>query len=147
MLGIVIATHGTLAEGLKDAAAVIIGRTSNVVTVSLKQTDDIQLFGKKIKKKIAEVNQESGVIILTDIVSASPYNQSVATISQLDRKHQEMIYVIGGVNLPMVLETMNHQLLETSAEQAVPAILSCGSDGVQSWHVTMIDEKNEEDDF
>ena len=77
MLGIVIATHGKLSDGLKDAAEVIIGETNNIVTVNLNAGDDVQALGGKIENAINEVNQDAGVIVLTDLVSASPYNQAV----------------------------------------------------------------------
>lgn len=147
MLGIVIATHGTLSEGSKDAATVIIGATNNTATVRLNQADDVQLLGEKIGKAIHEVNQENGVIVLTDLVSASPYNQSVLAVSQLEPALQEQVYVIGGVNLPMLLETINHQLIETPLEQVAPAILAQGEDSLQAWHTSMTEENDEEDDF
>ena len=42
MLGIVIATHGNLSDGLKDAAEVIVGTTNNIATVNLNPGDDLQ---------------------------------------------------------------------------------------------------------
>ena len=132
---------------LKDAATVIIGATNNTATVRLNQADDVQLLGEKIGKAIHEVNQENGVIVLTDLVSASPYNQSVLAVSQLEPALQEQVYVIGGVNLPMLLETINHQLIETPLEQVAPAILAQGEDSLQAWHTSMTEENDEEDDF
>ncbi len=42
MLGIVIATHGALSDGAKDAATVIMGATENIETVNLNSGDDVQ---------------------------------------------------------------------------------------------------------
>ncbi len=47
MLGIVLATHGTLSDGLKDAATVIMGAVENIATVNLYQGDDVQALGEK----------------------------------------------------------------------------------------------------
>ncbi|WP_396162942.1 PTS sugar transporter subunit IIA, partial [Carnobacterium sp.] len=55
MLGIVIATHGKLSDGLKDSAEVIMGETNNIATVNLNPGDDVQELGTKIKIAIHEV--------------------------------------------------------------------------------------------
>ncbi|MBU5364246.1 PTS fructose transporter subunit IIA [Enterococcus devriesei] len=148
MLGIVIATHGKLSDGLKDAAEVIIGETNNIVTVNLNAGDDVQALGGKIETAINEVNQDAGVIVLTDLVSASPYNQAVLITNGLDSEVQEKVYVIGGVNLPMLLETINHQILSTPVEEIAEAVVAQGTDSLSSWHISEVAEgEDDEDDF
>lgn len=148
MLGIVIATHGKLSDGLKDAAEVIIGETNNIVTVNLNAGDDVQALGGKIENAINEVNQDAGVIVLTDLVSASPYNQAVLITNGLDSEVQEKVYVIGGVNLPMLLETINHQILSTPVEEIAEAVVAQGTDSLSSWHISEVAEsEDDEDDF
>ncbi|MBX8938200.1 PTS sugar transporter subunit IIA [Enterococcus gilvus] len=147
MLGIVIATHGKLSDGLKDAAEVIVGVTNNIATVNLNSGDDVQELGKKIEAAVKEVDQKAGVIILTDLVSASPYNQSLLITNGLDPELQANVYVIGGVNLPMLLETINHQILSTPVEEAAPAIMAQGADSLDIWHASAIEEDDDEDDF
>ena len=116
MLGIVIATHGTLSNGMKDAAEVIMGNTENMVIVNLNAGDDVEQLGKKINNAILEVNQDDGVMVLVDLVSASPYNQSVLVTNQLEQELKDKVYIVGGVNLPMLLEVINHQILGTEIE-------------------------------
>ncbi len=70
------------------------------------------------------------MLILVDLLSASPYNQSVLTINQLEKELQEEVYVIGGTNLPMVLEAINHQLLQTPIASAAQAVIDQGEDSV-----------------
>ncbi|MDT2753955.1 PTS sugar transporter subunit IIA [Enterococcus pseudoavium] len=147
MLGIVIATHGKLSDGLKDAAEVIVGTTNNIATVNLNPGDDVQALGSKIETAVKEVDQNEGVIVLTDLVSASPYNQSVLITNGLEPELQANVYVIGGVNLPMLLETINHQLLSTPVEEIAPAVLAQGADSLDVWHISAMDEDDDEDDF
>lgn len=147
MLGIVIATHGNLSDGLKDAAEVIVGTTNNIATVNLNPGDDLQELGKQIEDAVKEVHQENGVIVLTDLVSASPYNQSVLITNGLEPTLQEKVYIIGGVNLPMLLETINHQILSTPVEEAAPAVMKQGSDSLAIWHISEIEDEEDEDDF
>lgn len=147
MLGIVIATHGTLSDGLKDSAEVIMGETNNIATVNLNSGEDVQKLGAKIKASIHDVNKGEGVIVLVDLVSASPYNQSVIVTNDLEKELQESVYVIGGVNLPMLLETINHQILSTPVEKIAEAVIQQGTDSLNGWHISMISDDQDEDDF
>ncbi|MGG5342011.1 PTS sugar transporter subunit IIA [Enterococcus sp. AZ192] len=146
MLGIVIATHGALSTGLKDAAEVIMGATENIATVSLNQGEDIQKLGEKIKQAIQLVDQGNGVVVFVDLVSASPYNQALLTIRELEKEMQEKVYIVSGANLPMLLETINHQLLETPIEQIPETVIAQGENGLGIWHVSMIETKADDDD-
>ena len=147
MLGIVIATHGSLSNGLKDSAEVIFGPTNNITTANLNLGDDVQALGATIKEAILEVNQGDGVIVLVDLVSASPYNQSVLVTNSLEKPLQDSVYVIGGVNLPMLLEGINHQLIGTPVKEAAEAVIAQGKNSISDWHVSMIaDEDDDADD-
>ncbi|MGX2945528.1 PTS sugar transporter subunit IIA [Enterococcus alishanensis] len=148
MLGIVIATHGKLSDGLKDSAEVIIGATDNIATVNLNHGEDIQQLGAKISEATQKVDQGDGIIILTDVISASPYNQSLMVVSQMNEDVQTNTYVIGGVNLPMLLETINHQILSTPVNKAAKAIVDQGAVSMSLWHASMVaDDEDEEDEF
>jgi PTS system mannose-specific IIA component len=151
MLGIVIATHGQLSDGLKDSAEVIIGAVNNIATVNLNQGDDIQELGQKIKQAIESVNKGAGVVVLTDLVSASPYNQSLLIVNGLEEAAKASTFVVGGVNLPMLLETINHQLIGPHAdEQMAQSILDQGMSSISVWQASAVEaseEEDEEDDF
>ena len=146
MLGIVIATHGSLSNGLKDSAEVIFGPTNNITTANLNLGDDVQALGATIKESIHEVNQGDGVIVLVDLVSASPYNQSVLVTNSLEKPLQDSVYVIGGVNLPMLLEGINHQLIGTPVEEAAEAVIAQGKSSISDWHVSMIEDEDDDED-
>ena len=150
MLGIVIATHGTLSNGIKDAAEVIMGNTENIITVNLNAGDDVEKLGKKINNAILEVNQGDGVVVLVDLVSASPYNQSVLVTNQLERELKDKVYIIGGVNLPMLLEIINHQILGTQIEIVAKSAAEKAKECISSWHCPIDVDANaadEDDDF
>ncbi len=137
MLGIVIATHGTLSDGIKDAAEVIMGNTENIVTVNLNAGDDVEKLGKKINSSILEVNQGDGVLVLVDLVSASPYNQSVLVTNKLEQELKDKVYIIGGVNLPMLLEIINHQILGTQIEIVAKSAAEQAKDCISLWMIMM----------
>lgn len=149
MIGIVIATHGSLSDGFKDAAGVVIGSTDHLETVNLNLGDAVEELGAKISDAIHKVDNAAGVIVLTDLLSASPYNQTVLATSKLEEHLQKQVHLVSGVNFPMVLEAVNHQLLGTDIEEAVQAVVEQGKQGIASWNISSatIEEDEDEDDF
>ncbi len=150
MLGIVIATHGKLSDGFKDAAEVVVGETNNVATVNLHAGDSVDALGTSIAEAIKKVDDGDGVIVLADLLSASPYNQSVIAINGLDAELQQRVHIVSGVSFPMLLEAINHQFIGTDIEQAVELVLEQGKNGIASWSITELEadsDEDEEDDF
>lgn len=147
MIGIVIATHGKLSDGFKDAAEVVVGQTENITTVNLNPGDSVDLLGEQIATAIGEVNQGDGVIVLTDLLSASPYNQSVLAINGLSAELASQVYVVSGVNFPMLLEAINAQLIGTEIVTAVDLIMTQGKNGIASWQINDSGSDEEEEDF
>ncbi|MGD0575737.1 MAG: PTS sugar transporter subunit IIA [Anaerolineales bacterium] len=99
MVGIVLVSHGSMAEGMMDAARMIVGSMESVVSVSLKESDAAEDLMARIETALLEVDQGDGVLILVDAFGASPFNASARVAMQ--RKNVE---VITGMNLPMLLE-------------------------------------------
>lgn len=145
MLGIVIATHGRLAEGFKDAADTVLGGTQNVEAVGLYPGQDITEFYKQVEEKIKQVNKGSGVIVFTDLVSASPYTQAQRAISLLEDKSN--IAVIGNTSFPMLVEALNAQIIESSFEDALNDVLNVANLTVEAWTYEEPEASDDDDDF
>ena len=116
---ILIVTHGELAAGFKDAAEVIFGEVKGITTIGLHSGESVEAFGEKIYKTLASYGENESVLIFADLLSASPYNQSVLSVNKLAENRAENIRLIAGVNLPMVLEGINQQLLKSDLEDVV----------------------------
>lgn len=148
MFEIIIATHGSLSDGLKDAAKVIIGAVDNVHTLNLNPGDDVNKINEEIIKYIDGFGRETGVLILTDIANASPYNQALLAINQLENDYQKNKYVISGVNLSVLIQAISDQLSEIKVEESISTIYREGVDALTIWSMNYLsDEFEEEDDF
>jgi len=147
MLGIVLAAHGHLSEGFKSAAQVIFGVTDNMECVNLDLGDDVEALGSKIGVAVDEVDQGDGVIVMTDLLNASPYNQSLLITNKMDEARQQNVYVLSGLNMPMVLETINHQIIGTPFHEIPDLVSYQGKDGVNVWHSSPMDLSEEDMDF
>jgi PTS system mannose-specific IIA component len=98
MIGLVLVTHGRLAEELRAAMEHVVGRQRHVATVCIGPDDDIEQRRADVARCIEEVDAGDGVVLLTDMFGGTPSNLA---ISQMDRKGVE---VIAGVNLPMLVK-------------------------------------------
>ncbi|RPA63694.1 PTS fructose transporter subunit IIA [Aerococcus agrisoli] len=146
MLGIVIATHGTMSDGIKDAVNTIIGFADYIKTVNLLTGNPVDELGDLVKENIEAADEGDGVIVFTDLISASPYNQSIIAISRLKELQQSNIYIIGGVNLPMVIEAVNHRFLATDIHETIESITNQGKDSIGIWHKSSVENSFEDDE-
>jgi PTS system mannose-specific IIA component len=101
MVGILIVTHGRLAQELLETTKIIVGKSiDHVVPISVGWNDDMADIQKIISTTIARVDQGDGVLILTDMFGGTPSNISLSFLS-------DKVEIITGVNLPMLIKIMN----------------------------------------
>ncbi len=144
---ILIVTHGELAAGFKDAAEVIFGEVKGITTIGLHSGESVEAFGEKIYETLAGYDENESVLIFADLLSASPYNQSVLSVNKLDEKRAENVRLIAGASLPMVLEGINQQLLGSDLEAAVNELKNYTISDDYVWKKSFVEEADEDDDF
>lgn len=144
---ILIVTHGELAAGFKDAAEVIFGEVKGITTIGLHSGESVEAFGEKIYETLAGYDENESVLIFADLLSASPYNQSVLSVNKLDAKRDENVRLIAGASLPMVLEGINQQLLGSDIEAAVNELKNYTISDDYVWKKSVVEESDDDDDF
>ena len=144
---ILIVTHGELAAGFKDAAEVIFGEVKGITTIGLHSGESVEAFGEKIYEALTGYDENESVLIFADLLSASPYNQSVLSVNKLDPKRAENVRLIAGASLPMVLEGINQQLLGSDLEAAVNELKNYTISDDYVWKKSVVEEADEDDDF
>lgn len=97
MIGLILVTHGRLAEHFVEAMEHVVGGQSAVATICIGPSDDMEQRRKEIADAIKAVDTGKGAIILTDLFGGTPSNLA---ISLLDAGRVE---VIAGINLPMLI--------------------------------------------
>ncbi|MEO1544781.1 MAG: PTS sugar transporter subunit IIA [Pseudomonadota bacterium] len=98
MIGLVIVTHGGLAQQFRQALEHVVGPQSNLETISIGPDDDANERRDDINRAIAQTDEGSGVVVLTDMFGGTPSNLA---ISVLDGRAVE---VIAGINLPILVK-------------------------------------------
>ncbi len=98
MIGMVLVTHGRLAEEFIAATEHVVGPQSAIRAVCIGPDDDMEQRRNEILAACDEVDTGDGVILLTDMFGGTPSNLA---ISILDKGNVE---VIAGMNLPMLIK-------------------------------------------
>jgi len=121
MIGIIIASHGKLAEEILKSAYMIMGPQENIVALGLEPESDPLELKDKIYKSATEIDTGCGVVILVDLLGGSPGNVSAYLA-------KEGYPVITGFNLPMLLELI--AMRHGDIEETVNHIIHTGKDGI-----------------
>ncbi len=119
MIGIVLVTHGNLADEFLLAMQHIVGHQSQIATACIGPNDDMNERREDILAKVQSVDSGEGVIVLTDMFGGTPSNLA---ISIMDRANIE---VIAGINLPMLVK-LNTLRKEKNLKEAVTGAKEAG---------------------
>jgi len=124
MFGILVVTHGVMANGIIDAMRMIFGQpedkdTGLIEPVVLKEGESPETLLSEINRKIGQMKAHGikGVLILTDLFGSTTTNAglNVMLTKKGTKKGQKNgVAIVTGVNLPMLLEL-------------IPALKSCKS--------------------
>ena len=122
MVGVVVATHGRLAEELVRTAEQVVGPLARIqsVGVSAAAPDGREL----VARAIDEMEQGQGVLVLTDLFGGSPTN---LCLSCLTSRHVE---IISGVNLPMLLKVSSLRKEGTTLEALAAAVTRSAQESI-----------------
>ncbi|MBC7233555.1 MAG: PTS sugar transporter subunit IIA [Chloroflexi bacterium] len=120
-----------MAEGMLDAARMIVGKQDGIVAVNLREEDSVESLMDRIAAAIEEVDHGDGVLILVDVFGASPFNASARLAVQRDQ-----IEVISGVSLPMLLE-LAVQREGQSLTKLVEVAREAGMSGIRTLSETL----------
>lgn len=97
MVGLVVATHGQLAEELLRTAAGIVGTLERCEGISIGAGSSMEDARNRLAEAIRRVDEGQGVLVLTDMFGGTPANLALTFLD-------ERIEVVTGVNLPMILK-------------------------------------------
>jgi len=97
MIGLILVTHGRLADQFVEAMEHVVGEQDAIVTVCIGPNDDMEQRRSEIANAIASVDTGDGVIVLTDLFGGTPSNLAISLLET------GRVEVIAGINLPMLI--------------------------------------------
>lgn len=126
MKGIVITSHGPMAQGILETSKLFFGEQQQLTARCLSAEDNPDDFVEVLKEAIAEVDTGDGVIVFCDMLFGSPCNCMARVVgTDLD---SDRIEVITGVNLAMILQIL---AVRESGDVSVEDLLNAGNDGIK----------------
>lgn len=124
MVGLVIATHGRLAEELVSTAEGIVGPMPAVAASHVAPSASAREIHDQILEAVKAVDQGDGVLILADLLGGSPCAQSLPLCVQ------RQVEVVTGVNLPMLLKANSLRLSVPSLPQLATELTQYGQKNI-----------------
>lgn len=122
---LLIATHSVFADGIKNAMELVTGEQNSVSTLCA-YTNDMTEVETPIKEIIDALCDDEELIVTTDIFGGSVNNEFMKYLSKSN------IYLITGVNLPLLFELIMNlesentvQMIETAVKNARKQLQYC----------------------
>jgi len=123
MVGILIVAHGTLGESLIHCATHVMGaRPSQLMQIGVTTRDDPAVVWPQALRLVKQLDQGSGVLVLTDVYGATPGNIAARLLTP------GRVEGIAGVNLPMLVRALTYR--NEPLEVVIAKAVSGGIDGV-----------------
>ncbi|GAB5427378.1 MAG: PTS sugar transporter subunit IIA [Devosia indica] len=119
MIGLVLVTHGALADEFKLAMEHVVGPQEYVETIAIGPEDNAESRRDDILAALGRADTGDGVIILTDMFGGTPSNLAISVM----QNHK--VEVIAGVNLPMLVK-LGRIRGEMTMEEAVAMAQEAG---------------------
>lgn len=98
MIGLVLVTHGALAQEFRAAVEHVVGPQEQMETISIGPDDNMEKRRQDIVDAIGAVDSGQGVVLLTDMFGGTPSNLAISLLEK------DRVEVIAGINLPMLIK-------------------------------------------
>ena len=121
MIGVIVATHGKLAEELLNSAAMLVGRGEQMDCSCVLPTQSPEEFLEETERKVSALETGEGVVALVDILGGTPNN----TLFRLSKKYN--IRIVTGVNLSMVMYCVLERYDGMTSDELIEALLQTGT--------------------
>ena len=100
MVGIILASHGQFAAGIKQSGQMIFGEQEKVEAVTFMPDEGPDDLHKHLEDAIAKFDPDDEVLFLIDLWGGSPFNQA----NSIYEEHKDKWAIVTGLNLPMLIE-------------------------------------------
>ena len=126
MVGIVVMTHGGLAEGLVSASEVIMGPAQQVKTLALRREGNVDELAAEFAAALDEVDTGDGALVLCDLFGGSPCN-----VASMGLRTARNYHLVAGANLPMLIEAINSRDDGLDAEALAKRCVETANEGIR----------------
>ena len=123
MVGLLLVSHGRIAESFLEVSLEIVGPVKGVQVVSLAEPIDEEQVMEDIRRARKEIDQGEGILILTDMFGGTPANLCFSLLED------PMVQVLTGMNLPMILQILSSRK-DASLPELAGIAMRCGRENI-----------------
>jgi mannose PTS system EIIA component len=117
MIGIVLVTHGRLADEFRLAVEHVVGPQTGFETISIGPDDDMEQRRSDIIAAVNRADAGRGVVVVTDMFGGTPSNLAISVMDGV------RVDVLAGMNLPMLIK-----LASVRQDRSLPDVLQCAQE-------------------
>lgn len=128
MVGIILASHGSFADGIHQSAEMIFGPQTDFKSCILKPDEGPADVKRKMQEAVASLTDQEEVLFLVDLWGGTPFNQATSLVNE-----HENWAIVAGMNLPMVIESLTQRFSVTAAKEIATAVVPTGNDGIKTY--------------
>ena len=124
MVELVVITHGNLAFALKETREMLLGEQRNISVFGLSLGESTDELREQVADAMEKVSPSREILVLTDMVSGSPFNIACSLLNRFQFEH------LTGINFPLFLEILSNRD-ELSAHELVEMCLNVGNETIK----------------
>jgi len=118
MVGIIIASHGEFADGIKQSGSMIFGNQEKVESVVFMPSEGPEDLQRKLREAVEKLETEE-ILFLVDLWGGSPFNQANILFEE-DPDHRA---IVAGLSLPMLIESYASRFSMNTSHEIAKAIM------------------------
>ena len=126
MVGIIIASHGEFADGIKQSGSMIFGNQEKVESVTFMPSEGPEDLQRKLREAVDKLETEE-ILFLVDLWGGSPFNQANILFEE-DPEHRA---IVAGLSLPMLIESYASRFSMNTSHEIAKAIAPTAIEGVK----------------
>jgi PTS system ascorbate-specific IIA component len=127
MAGILIVAHTPIASAILEFVEHVYSSVPDqIFAIDVSAHEDAKVITQRLLERIEQMQSSSEVLILTDIMGATPSN--VASKLSSSGSTGKVLQIVTGLNLPMLLRAISHR--HEPLDEIVEKALQGGQQGV-----------------
>ena len=139
MKGVVIASHGEMANGVLDTSKLFFGDQEQLKAVCIHDGENVDEYKELLRQAIKDVDTGEGVIAICDMLFGTPCN----CLAGLLGEGMENVDVITGLNLPMILQVL---AARAAGDVDIQDLIQEGLDGIKNLKEVLAATADDEDE-
>ncbi|MCI8566564.1 MAG: PTS fructose transporter subunit IIA [Lachnospiraceae bacterium] len=123
MVQLIVVSHGSFSKALLESAQLIVGEQKDIQTFGFDLGESIDELRDKLGQAIETAQKKGEVLVLTDMLSGSPFNAAASLMQRFSFEH------LAGINFPVFLEILTSRE-DSTARDLVATAVSRGKDTI-----------------